>query len=124
MQKSIYTSSIIIISFCLFFWYLVASSFFDITTAKQREFITDGCTLLPDSSYEQCCTKHDYAYWQGGSNIERKKADKQFYDCLQKTINNKFIPTIVYIGVRIGGTPFLATPWRWGYGWTFGRGYK
>jgi hypothetical protein len=26
--------------------------------------------------------------------------------------------------VRIGGSPYLNTPFRWGYGWPFGRGYK
>jgi hypothetical protein len=27
-------------------------------------------------------------------------------------------------GVRAGGSPSLRTPFRWGYGWPFGRGYQ
>lgn len=25
--------------------------------------------------------------------------------------------SIMYLGIRIGGSPWLPTPWRWGYGW-------
>lgn len=31
---------------------------------------------------------------------------------------------IMWIGVRIGGHPLLPAPWRWGYGWPWGRGYQ
>ena len=27
-------------------------------------------------------------------------------------------------GVRVGGTPYLPTTFRWGYGWPYLRGYK
>jgi hypothetical protein len=27
------------------------------------------------------------------------------------------------MGVFVGGTPFLPTPFRWGYGWPYFRGY-
>jgi hypothetical protein len=27
-------------------------------------------------------------------------------------------------GVRVGGTPYLPTSFRWGYGWPYLRGYK
>jgi hypothetical protein len=27
-------------------------------------------------------------------------------------------------GVRVGGTPYLPTSFRWGYGWSESRGYK
>jgi hypothetical protein len=27
-------------------------------------------------------------------------------------------------GVRIGGTPYLPTRFRWGYGWPWPRGYR
>ena len=27
-------------------------------------------------------------------------------------------------GVRVGGTPYLPTPFRWGYGWPYPRFYK
>jgi hypothetical protein len=28
-----------------------------------------------------------------------------------------FIGSLFYAGVRLGGAPWLPTPWRWGYGW-------
>jgi hypothetical protein len=30
----------------------------------------------------------------------------------------------MYLGVRSGGHPVFPTWYRWGYGWTYGRGYK
>jgi len=27
-------------------------------------------------------------------------------------------------GVRVGGSPYYPTPYRWGYGWPYARGYK
>lgn len=33
--------------------------------------------------------------------------------------------SVFYSGVRMGGTPWLPTPWRWGYGWDdWPRGYE
>jgi hypothetical protein len=28
------------------------------------------------------------------------------------------------IGVRMGGSPYFVTPYRWGYGWSYGRNYQ
>ncbi len=42
-------------------------------------------------------------------------------------VNNKtnIMGNIMYIGVRIGGSPWLPTPWRWGYGWNvWPKGYE
>jgi hypothetical protein len=27
-------------------------------------------------------------------------------------------------GVRVGGSPYFPTTYRWGYGWPYPRGYK
>jgi len=36
-----------------------------------------------------------------------------------------FVPTVLMLaGVRVGGTPYLPTRFRWGYGWPFFRGYQ
>jgi hypothetical protein len=33
--------------------------------------------------------------------------------------------SLFYAAVRVGGTPWLPTPWRWGYGWDeWPRGYE
>ena len=33
------------------------------------------------------------------------------------------IAVLMLLGVRVGGTPYLPTPFRWGYGWPFPRFY-
>jgi hypothetical protein len=85
--------------------------------AKRPDFIftTDGCSRWPDVSWKSCCVVHDIAYWCGGSEQDRKAADRELMRC----VNGKaaIMGTIVYSGVRIGGAPWLPAPWRWGYGW-------
>lgn len=83
----------------------------------------DGCTLVPDFDFKDCCNSHDIAYWLGGTPERREHADKVFYRCI-RDVKPSFIATLYYYGVRIGGTPYLPTPWRWGFGWEFGHGYK
>ena len=34
------------------------------------------------------------------------------------------ISQLMLAGVRLSGTPFLTTRFRWGYGWPFFRGYQ
>jgi hypothetical protein len=29
----------------------------------------------------------------------------------------------MFAGVRVGGSPYFPTPFRWGYGWSYPRGY-
>ncbi len=47
-----------------------------------RPFTTDGCSLYPDRSASTgkdwcaCCVAHDRAYWRGGTEAERLKADE------------------------------------------------
>ena len=33
------------------------------------------------------------------------------------------IALLMFVGVRIGGTPYVPTSFRWGYGWPYFRGY-
>jgi hypothetical protein len=84
---------------------------------RQPDFIftTDGCTRWPDSSWLACCIVHDIAYWCGGSKQNRKDADQELKQC----VNNKMsmLGSIMYHGIRMSGSPWLPTPWRWGYGW-------
>ena len=92
-------------------------------------FTTDGCSVFPDGTFEQnelwlpCCLAHDYAYWQGGTYDERRIADQQLYQCVVET-GNFGIANIMLVGVRLGGSPLFLTPFRWGYGWSYSRGYK
>lgn len=92
-------------------------------------FTTDGCSIFPDGTLAQndiwlkCCAEHDKAYWKGGSYQERSEADDTLINCVEK-VGEPTIAKIMLMGVRVGGTPYLPTNFRWGYGWPYLRGYK
>ena len=69
--------------------------------------------------WHQCCVIHDKAYYYGGSQSEKKYADKNLKECVGKATGNKFLAKSMQIAVRIGGSPHLPTPYRWGYGEDF-----
>ncbi|MGI9266331.1 MAG: hypothetical protein ACR2QY_02300 [Akkermansiaceae bacterium] len=70
------------------------------------------------------CVVHDYAYWKGGTWKERRDADRKLRDGIRSK-GKPVIAQLAYMGVRLGGTPWLPTPWRWGFGWhEFPRGYR
>ncbi len=123
MRNPFFIAFLIISAFTLFFWYLVASSFFDVSLAKQKTFVTDKCTLFPDGLWQECCIEHDKAYWQGGTAKNRRTADQEFRHCVDNA-SNKGLSFVMYGAVRIGASPYIVVPWRWGYGWEFGRGYR
>ena len=86
-------------------------------------FTTDGCSRWFDESWVSCCIVHDIMYWCGGSDEDRKEADQIIMECADKKAI--LMGKIIYSGVRIGGLPWLPTPWRWGYGWKeWPRGYQ
>ncbi len=86
-------------------------------------FTTDGCSRWFDKSWVSCCVVHDIMYWCGGSDEDREEADQIIMECANKKAS--FMGEIIYPGVRIGGLPWLPTPWRWGYGWKeWPRGYE
>ena len=85
-------------------------------------FVTDGCSMFPDSDWVECCVEHDIEYWCGGSADERRVADRALQACVAKTGR----PTLGWWmdkGVRMGGVPWAPTSWRWGYGWNWPTGY-
>jgi hypothetical protein len=51
----------------------------------------------------------------GGNWEERLDADIDLFRCVYKSTGFG-MAILMFIGVRIGGTPFLPTPWRWGFG--------
>jgi hypothetical protein len=95
-----------------------------------RPFTSDGCSLFPDrspigkSDWCACCLAHDMTYWRGGTEQERKLADEQFHACLLAATGDRLLADSMLAGVRVGGTPHIPTPFRWGYGWPADRGYK
>ncbi|MCP8899686.1 FAD-binding oxidoreductase [Gilvimarinus xylanilyticus] len=92
-------------------------------------FSSDGCSRFPNGTLEQqdlwleCCEKHDFAYWRGGTYTQRREADQALEACVAK-LDEPVIASVMYMGVRLGGTPFVPTDFRWGYGWPEYRGYR
>ena len=92
-------------------------------------FTTDGCSLFPNgnpqhkSLWLQCCIQHDMAYWKGGTRPERLAADLALEQCVNN-LGEPEIARIMLAGVRAGGTPYLPSSYRWGYGWSLQRGYQ
>jgi len=94
-----------------------------------KPFTSDGCSAFPDGTFKEqklwlsCCTAHDYAYWQGGTYEERLSADKALQQCVAK-VGKPNIAKLMLAGVRVGGSPYFPTSFRWGYGWPYPRLYK
>ncbi len=99
------------------------------TSGGIKPFTTDGCSMFPNGTLKykdlwlKCCTRHDLAYWQGGTRDERLKADRDLKACVAEA-GEPGIAELMLAGVRVGGTPYLPTKFRWGYGWPWPRGYK
>jgi len=87
-----------------------------------KPFASDGCSSFPDGTLKErdlwlsCCTAHDYAYWQGGTYDDRLVADKALQQCVAE-VGKPDLAVLMLAGVRVGGTPYLPTSYRWGYGW-------
>ncbi len=94
-----------------------------------KPFTTDGCSDFPNGTLKQknlwlhCCIEHDKKYWAGGTYDERLQADRDLRACVAG-VGEPAIAALMLAGVRVGGSPSLNTPFRWGYGWPYGRGYK
>lgn len=84
-------------------------------------FTTDGCSAWPDDGWVDCCVVHDVAYWCGGSAEDRARADELLESCVA-SVAPRMAP-VMWLGVRMGGVPWMPTPWRWGYGWDYPSGY-
>lgn len=101
----------------------------DVFADNIKPFTSDGCSAFPDGTFQQkelwltCCTAHDYIYWQGGTYQERLNADKELHQCVTN-VGEPQIAKLMMAGVRVGGSPYLPTSFRWGYGWPYPRWYK
>ncbi len=97
-------------------------------SGELKPFTSDGCSAFPDGTFEQkqlwlsCCKKHDFDYWKGGSYSERLASDEDLKTCVAQT-GEPEIALLMLAGVRVGGTPFLPTKFRWGYGWPYPKFY-
>ena len=97
--------------------------------APINPFMTDGCSSFPDGTIRQqslwlnCCIRHDIEYWKGGTYEQRLAADHALEQCVVNVGEAK-IARLMLAGVRVGGSPYFPTAYRWGYGWPYMRGYK
>lgn len=73
--------------------------------------------------WEQECEQHDEVYYLGGTARERLRADIVLIDRIAAH-GYIFLARLVFIGVSIGGVPWLRLPWRWGFGLPFYQPYK
>jgi len=95
-----------------------------------KPFTSDGCSLFPDASpitkanWCSCCVEHDISYWRGGTEKDRQLADTKLKDCVLSKTGNKTLSSAMYEGVRVGGSPYFYTWYRWGYAWDFNRKYQ
>jgi len=119
----------ILIFFILALSFLVILFIATLREQVLKPFTSDGCSAFPDGSIQHkelwlaCCTEHDFSYWKGGTYQERLIADKTLQACVAK-IGRKKTASIMLAGVRVGGSPFWPTTFRWGYGWSYPRFYK
>jgi hypothetical protein len=96
---------------------------------KLSPFTTDGCSDFPEGTlgqrdlWHKCCTAHDLRYWAGGTYGQRLQADLELRACVQ-SVGEPAIAQLMLAGVRVGGSPWWPTRFRWGYGWPYGGGYS
>ncbi len=99
------------------------------TASDLRDFASDGCSLFPEGDLGRptlwcdCCLAHDIAYWQGGTEEQRRHADEALQACVLARTGSRTLADLMYQGVRVGGYPLFPTWYRWGYGWAYGKGY-
>lgn len=97
--------------------------------APPHPFTSDGCSSSPNGppddpeKWRDFCRVHDYRYWRGGKLSERLEADRELATSMEAA-GNPFMGRVYFVGVRLGGSPWWPTPWRWGYGWNYPYGYR
>lgn len=87
-------------------------------------FYHDGCTAFPDHlpghNFYDACLNHDIAYWLGGTEEERKRANTQLIADIRTTGPlGPVLAPIMYVAVQYGGNNWFSHQIgsEWGYGW-------
>jgi hypothetical protein len=130
MQFRFSTKKVLLIGSLTLFTIAVSTTLWSNTQSETvlKPFTTDGCSSFPDGTLSQrelwlgCCQRHDKAYWKGGTKSERKTADIELKQCVTK-VGKPEIAKLMLAGVRVGGSPYWPTSFRWGYGWNYPRKY-
>ena len=73
--------------------------------------------------WHHCCVEHDRTYYYGGNREQKLAADEALKVCVAKTLKDEnaglLLGLAMQMAVTIGGQPYFATPYRWGYGEDF-----
>ncbi|MDH5517725.1 MAG: hypothetical protein OEY36_07890 [Gammaproteobacteria bacterium] len=116
-------------TFRFFFLFMLLFSALPLHADQLKAFQSDGCSAFPNGTTKQkdlwlaCCIEHDKYYWLGGSYEERLNADQRLQRCVARN-GEPDIAMLMMLGVRLGGSPYWPSTFRWGYGWPYLRGYK
>lgn len=73
--------------------------------------------------WEGCCDIHDQPYASGGSAKARMIADIALLRCVALS-GHPYWAIAMFVAVRIGGVPWLPTPWRWGFERPFFKSWR
>ncbi|HEX5069427.1 MAG TPA: hypothetical protein VFV78_04360 [Vicinamibacterales bacterium] len=90
-------------------------------------FISNGCSVFPDGNAYGCCYVHDFSYWVGGTQADRRRADRALEQCVADVtgnpvigndlVGNHVVGGLMYVAVSLFGLPGVPTRVNWGYGW-------
>jgi hypothetical protein len=73
--------------------------------------------------WHHCCVEHDRAYYYGGTRERKLAADEALKRCVAETLQDNqagmLLALAMQMAVTIGGQPYFATAYRWGYGADF-----
>ncbi len=73
--------------------------------------------------WRECCVVHDLAYYYGGTREEKLAADEALKQCVAAALDDQALGLLLgaamQAAVTIGGLPYFATSYRWGYGEDF-----
>ena len=58
-----------------------------------------------------------------GTYQQRLDSDTALNACVA-TVGQPEVAALMMAGVRVGGSPYLPTKFRWGYGWSYPRLYR
>lgn len=89
----------------------------------KRPFTSDGASCFPDEvdgvDIYPAALAHDIRYWSGlpGDEESRFMADLDLArDVVVSCGGSVKLAMKILLGVRVGGTEWLPTTWRWGFG--------
>lgn len=88
-----------------------------------NKYVANGCggkggwLNPPDFIFTASCNHHDFNYWLGGTEVDRIKADLQFYEAMIRDANEfpwyrraayKFAAWVYYKAVRLFASSFFS----------------